>query len=118
MKTTSKKINFCRACKNKKLFEVISLGNSPLANSFLKKNDLKKKELFFPLTVMFCKVCGLLQLSEVVNPDLLFKHYLYLSSTSEVFVKHFEEFAKSITTEFSCKKNDLIIDIGSNDGIL
>jgi len=60
----------------------------------------------------------LLQLSHVVNPNLLFKQYLYVSSTSQTFIKHFQKLAKSVIKQLKLQKNDLIVDIGSNDGIL
>jgi len=118
MDSMVKKAVNCRACKNKGLKKIVSLGSTPLANSFLKKNELKKKEEFFPLELVFCKNCNLLQLSHIVNPNLMFKNYLYVSSTSNVFVKHFEIFAKDVKKMLRLKKKDLVIDIGSNDGIL
>ncbi len=108
----------CRACRSRDLEIVLTLGKSPLANSFLKKGDLNKKELCFPLTLLFCNQCNLVQLSHIVNPDLMFKNYLYVSSTSNVFIKHFEFFAKDVKKSLRLKKDDLVVDIGSNDGIL
>ncbi len=67
---------------------------------------------------MFCKECNLVQLSHVVNPNLMFKNYLYVSSTSSVFIKHFESFAADVKKSLGLNKGDLVIDIGSNDGIL
>jgi len=91
----------------------------PPANSFLSKKQLAgDNELFFPLDINFCPNCGQLQLSHVVSPNILFKNYIYVSSTSPVFVKHFEDYANSVFRKFKLKKNDLVVDIGSNDGIL
>lgn len=117
-KSLVSKTSSCRICKYSKLIPVISLGLSPLANSFLTKNQLKKKELFFSLGTVFCPNCSLLQLSHVVNPNALFKQYLYVSSTSLTFIQHFQEFAKTVAKKFGLRKNDLVVDIGSNDGIL
>lgn len=109
----------CRVCKNKKLIKIISLGNSPPANSFLSQKQLKDDiEPFFPLQVNYCPICRQLQLSHVVSPNLLFKDYVYVSSTSSVFIKHFQDYAKSIFKKLKLKRGDLAIDIGSNDGIL
>lgn len=105
-------------CKNKKLARVINLSPTPPANAFLTKNQLKSEEQFFPLSVNFCSNCGQLQLSHVVSPKLLFRDYVYVSSTSPVFVNHFEEYAKDIMKRFGLNGNSLLIDIGSNDGIL
>jgi predicted TPR repeat methyltransferase len=87
-------------------------GSTPLANSYLSKEDLDKPEMYFPLAVNQCQDCGNVQLAHVVDPKLMFSHYLYTSSTSPVFVKHFEDFANSVG------KKDFVVDIGGNDGIL
>ncbi len=113
-----KKLTSCRVCGNKTFFEALSLGSSPLANSFLKKADLKNEERYFPLALKLCNSCGLLQLADIVNPDLMFKNYLYVSSTSRSFVEHFEKFAQDINKRFHLGRNTLVVDIGSNDGIL
>jgi len=112
------KISSCRICKNKNLKRVLNLGSTPPANSFLKKLDLRKKEPFFPLQLFFCNNCKLVQLGHVVSPELLFRKYLYVSSTSPLFIKHFEEYASSVFKRFCLNKNSLVVDIGSNDGIL
>ncbi|OGE30461.1 hypothetical protein A3C59_00565 [Candidatus Daviesbacteria bacterium RIFCSPHIGHO2_02_FULL_36_13] len=112
------KLNYCRMCKSKKLKKVIKLSPTPPANAFLNKSQLKKKEDFFPLEVNFCQKCGQLQLTHVVSPEILFRNYLYVSSTSPVFVAHFEEYAEDIIKRLKLNKNSFIIDIGSNDGIL
>jgi len=113
------RLTSCRICKNNKLKKIISLGKMPPANSFLSKKQLAgDNELFFPLDINFCPNCGQLQLSHVVSPNILFKNYIYVSSTSPVFVKHFEDYANSVFRKFKLKKNDLVVDIGSNDGIL
>lgn len=105
-------------CKGKNLKKIISLSPTPPANAFLTKKDLKKKELSFPLQVNFCLDCGQLQLTHVVSPELLFRNYVYVSSTSPIFVAHFEEYAKDLVKRFRLNSKSLVIDIGSNDGIL
>ncbi|KKR88176.1 MAG: NDP-hexose 3-C-methyltransferase [Candidatus Woesebacteria bacterium GW2011_GWB1_41_10] len=112
------KISSCQFCKNKNIKKVLDFGSTPPANSFLKKSQLKNKEARFPLHVFFCKNCHLLQLGHVVNPEILFKDYVYTSSTSPVFIKHFEDYAKKVFDRFHLNRNSFVIDIGSNDGIL
>lgn len=111
-------INKCRVCLNKDLKLVIDLGTTPPANAFLKKSHLKKVEKHFPLKVNFCKLCGQLQLTHSVSPDLLFNDYVYFSSTSPVFIKHFQDYAKQVFEDYKLTTNSLVVDIGSNDGIL
>lgn len=113
-----KKINLCRLCKSRKLEKILDFGKTPPANSFLKKSQLKDKEDFFPLIVNFCTNCGQLQLSHVVNPEILFRHYVWVSSTSRVTVAHFEEYAHSVFNSLKMKKGDLVVEMGSNDGVL
>lgn len=112
------KLNFCRMCKGKNLKKVISLAPTPPANAFLTKDELKKKEPFFPLEVNFCEDCGQLQLTHVVSPELLFRNYVYVSSTSPVFVAHFKEYANDLAKRFKLNSKSIVLDIGSNDGIL
>lgn len=113
-----KKFPYCRFCLNKKIVQVIDLGLQPAANAFLSKKQLSEKENTFPLKVNFCSKCGQLQLTHVVSPDLLFRNYVYVSSTSPVFVAHFQEYAKTVYDKLHLNKNSLVVDIGSNDGIL
>jgi len=113
-----KKLTYCRVCKERNLSRVFTLGPTPLANAFLSKKQAEKEEAFFPLDVYFCNNCSFLQLGHVVSPEVLFNDYVYVSSTSKVFVTHFEDFAKKIFLKFKLDKSSLVIDIGSNDGIL
>jgi SAM-dependent methyltransferase len=108
----------CRVCRNEKLDKFLSLGESPLANSFLRKESLGKDELRFPLELCFCNRCSLVQLSYIVDPDLLFKNYLYVSSTSNSFRNHFTKMAQNTVKRFGLNSSSLAVDIGSNDGIL
>lgn len=108
----------CRICSSKNLEKFLSLGESPLANNFLKKEDLEKEELKFPLELVFCNICQLVQLSYVVDPKLMFKNYVYVSSTSNTFRQHFTKMAEDLKKDFNLDENSLAIDIGSNDGVL
>ena len=106
----------CRSCGNEKLKRVISLGYQPLANNLLKKKT-ENTELY-PLEVNYCDNCHNCQLSVAVDPKKMFSNYLYTSSTSKVFRKHFEKAAEKYVKEFKLnKKKSYIIDVGSNDGI-
>ena len=108
----------CRICENPELEKVISLGKSPLANNLLSIGDLNKDEELYPLEIMHCSECNLCQLSYVVPPEKMFKNYLYVTSTTDYFKKHFGELADKIKKEFNLTNNSLAVDIGSNDGLL
>jgi nucleoside-diphosphate-sugar epimerase len=106
----------CRSCGNSKLKRVVSLGYQPLANNLLNKKD-EKCELY-PLEVNYCDNCHNCQLSVAVDPKKMFSNYLYTSSTTASFRKHFIGAAKDYVKEFKLKpKKSYIVDIGSNDGV-
>ena len=108
----------CRLCGSRDLSTVLSFGETPLANSYLSSADLGKPELFAPLVVNFCNACSLVQLRDVVDPAVLFSHYLYVSGTSPAFVAHFADYAATMIERFSLGAESLVVDIGSNDGSL
>jgi len=113
-----KKLKTCRVCKSTDLKKVLTLGPTPLANAFLTEKQIDEPESFYPLDVYFCSHCSFVQLGHVVSPEILFKDYVYVSSTSPVFVSHFQTFAQEVVSRFSLNNKSLVIDIGSNDGIL
>lgn len=109
---------YCRSCKGTSLVRVFSFGPTACANAFVKEKDLYGYEYIFPLDVYFCKTCSLLQMRDVVSREFMFKDYVYVSSMSPVFIKHFEDFAGNVFQRFDLNKESLVVDIGSNDGIL
>lgn len=105
----------CRSCGNEKLSHVLSLGQSPLANNLLNNKDDDCD--LYPLEVKYCEKCHNSQLSYVVEPEKMFSNYLYVSSTAASFRKHFENAAEKYISDFNLNNNNLVVDIGSNDGI-
>ena len=106
----------CRSCEKTNLKRVVSLGYQPLANNLLNKKDSKCK--LYPLEMNYCNDCHNCQLSVVVDPKAMFSNYLYLSSTSKSFRKHFEDAAGKYIKEFKLSpKKSYVIDIGSNDAV-
>lgn len=120
MKATSPKkhseLRKCRLCGGSQFHNWLDLGNQPLANALLSSPDQEEKR--YPLNVCYCLNCSLVQLDHVVDPKELFTEYLYRSSTSEVFRSHFVHLAEKEANLDNVKKGDLVVDIGSNDGIL
>lgn len=108
----------CRLCGQNDFTLVLKLEPTPPANAFVKKKDVDKKQHKFPLDVFFCEKCNHVQLLDIVDPKILFENYVYVSGTSPVFVKHFEDYSHNILTKFHLETNSLIVDIGSNDGTL
>jgi len=76
------------------------------------------EENFYPLTLYKCEKCGLVQLIDVVDQQELFSNYVYYSSTSPSFMEHFKKFAKQAFDKNLIVEGQLVIDVGSNDGIL
>jgi len=108
----------CRICSSEELEEFLSLGETPLANLFLKKENFSK-EKSYPLKVSFCHNCNLVQLMDVVNPDLMFLDYVYFYSKMPAASDHFVDYATDVSERFiSNPKKDLVVELGSNDGIL
>lgn len=108
----------CRICSNKELHNFLSLGPIPLANSFLKEEQLTELEPYYPLSICFCNKCGLVQLGQVVAPEVMFSDYAYLTGTSTPMKAHFTDLAESVIRRFKLPKGSFIVDIGSNDGTL
>ena len=114
---TSYFVTKCRYCGSDKLTKYISLGNQPPSNSFIAKN-LIHTEVYYPLDVYLCRSCYLSQLGIVVSPKIIFDEYLYLSSSSVALKNHYAKLAQELKIKFKLKKNDIVVDIGCNDGIL
>lgn len=110
----SKKIKNCIACDSTELFEVLNLNEQPLANSY--RDHRNEKQYFFPLAINVCSNCFHTQLTDKVNPDLLFKNYLYVSGTSRTQIEYFKWFA-NFSAEYANNSNSKrVLDIGCNDG--
>lgn len=122
MNTEHKKVvhsrSDCRLCGSTDLVEIFSFGETPPANAYLSSRELDKPEVYAPLVVNMCNACKLIQLRDVIDPKMLFSNYLYVSGTSPVFVAHFADYAKTVTKQFSLSKDSLVVDVGSNDGVL
>ena len=108
----------CRSCGGAQLKPVLSLGNMPLANSLLSREELDKPEPRFPLDLVFCPACTLVQITVTVPPEQLFSEYLYLSSYSETMLAHARELADRLRRERRLSKDSLVLEIASNDGYL
>lgn len=108
--------NFCRACNSTSVMEVLDLGDLPIANELPKSNheivDL------FPLCFGICNDCGLGQVGEPVSRERLFSDYRYLSSISETWLRHAQNYAQSAIESLELTSGDLVVEIASNDGYL
>jgi C-methyltransferase C-terminal domain/Putative zinc binding domain/Methyltransferase domain len=105
----------CRACGAGELVDVLSLGNMMPANALLRREELGREEPRFPLTLRLCESCGMVQLGHVVPAELLFRSYLFFTSSSRRMSEHFSSLITEASNEF-VPPGGLIVEIGSNDG--
>ena len=108
----------CRVCDSRDLHLVLDLGRTPLANAYLKSAAEIASEQWFPLTVRWCGKCHLLQLAEVVAPEVLFSHYLYASGFADSFHAHNRALVEQIRQQFALRPDARIVEVASNDGSL
>lgn len=108
-----KLIEKCLCCGSEKLQTILDLGSQPLANSYLKEQN--EKEDSFPLALNYCIDCTHLQLTHAVDPDLLFKNYLYVSGTTQTLRDYFDKFVE-IVEEYFDETPQTVLDIACNDG--
>lgn len=108
----------CRSCRSDRLTHVLRFGEMPLANSLLTSEQLAQPEARYPLNLALCLDCALVQIIETVEPETLFREYLYFSSYSETMLAY----AKAITTRLievqQLTSQSLVVEIASNDGYL
>ena len=115
MTTTHNKT--CLACGSEDLLLVLDLNQQPLANSFLSAADAEEDE--YPLAVNMCKQCHHLQLTHSVDPDLIYKNYLYVSGTSQTYLNYMRWYTRFVQETFRThagRPMHTVLDIGCNDG--
>lgn len=105
----------CRLCNATDLELVMELTPTPPANAFV---ATRIEQATYPLRLYLCSACGHLQLLDVVDPTELFENYVYASGTSPAFVDHFRRYAGAVLDDADLKSDDLVVEIGSNDGTM
>ena len=109
----------CRMCDGPNLYTFLDLGSTPPADRFLREDQLCEPEVFYPLQVMICEDCFLAQLGYTVDPDILYRRdYPYEASTTQAGREHWARFAQSVVRELQIEPAELVVDIGSNVGVL
>lgn len=102
----------CLACGSDEVFTALDLGKQPLANSY--KGSADELEAKYPLGVRLCRKCFHLQLSHTVDPEIIYKNYLYATGTNQT-IKDYSAWFANFCLE-SCAQANTILDIGCNDG--
>ena len=108
----------CRGCGGRRLERFLALGDQPLANAFPRDPAEFASERAYPLDVYFCADCALVQLVDVIDPELLFRDYIYVTGTSTTIAAHNVEYARTVVELLDAKGDDLIVEVASNDGSL
>ena len=109
----------CRICASALSHTFVDLGMSPPSNSYLPAEALGQMEPFYPLRVMLCASCKLVQLPEIKKAEAIFGgDYLYFSSYSESWLRHADAYARMMTARFGLGASSLVLEVASNDGYL
>jgi SAM-dependent methyltransferase len=108
----------CRSCAGSSLIDVLDLGCMPLANALLTTEQLSEPEETYPLKLVFCPHCSLVQITETVLPGKLFREYAYFSSFSDAWVRHARKLVERLVRSRSLGAANLAVEIASNDGYL
>jgi SAM-dependent methyltransferase len=108
----------CRLCGGGLEHTFVDLGMSPLCESFLAPRQLDAMEPYFPLHVLVCGSCFLVQLKEYVSPEHIFREYAYFSSYSTTWVAHAKRYCETITQRLGLGPDSLVVELASNDGYL
>lgn len=108
----------CRLCGSQNLDLVFQLAPSPIGDAYVTKDKLAEKQDTYPIDLFLCRECGLSQLLDIINPEVLYGDYIYLTGSSLGLREHFQEYANDVIKNMLPSKKSPIIDIGSNDGTL
>ena len=108
----------CRICGSERLRVFLSLGPSPLANSFLSSPNEFASEESYPLDTAFCEDCALVQLVDVIDPGVMFSDYIYVTGTSDTIAAHNRGYAATLVELLGMTSGDLVVEVASNDGSL
>jgi len=119
IKKYSKEVVACQISNSKKLESIIFIGYLPPVNTLRKIGSVLKEEISFPAELLYCKKSKLAQLGCIVDKEILFPYsYPYTSSTTKILRENFTDLYKDVCSKINLKNDDLVIDIGSNDGNL
>lgn len=108
----------CRLCEGRNLDLVLPLKPSALADAYVPKELTDEVQETYPLDLFWCRDCGHLQLLDVVDPEILFRNYIYVTSSSPGLIEHFRQYASEVMRRVKPPAGSLAVDIGSNEGIL
>ena len=106
----------CRLCGGDSLELVLPLAPTPTADAYVARERLGEIQETYPLDLFLCRACGHVQMLDVVNPEILYRDYVYTTSTSLGLVEHFRGYADDLLDTVKPAQGALVAEIGSNDG--
>jgi len=113
------RITNCRSCGSDDLCIILDLGSHPIANALLNEEELARSEARFTLAVAFCRACALLQVTETIPPDILYRRdFPYFSSSSPALLKHSAEHVEELARKYELGPFSFVVEVASNDGYL
>jgi hypothetical protein len=118
MTSISSRRKTCRLCNNNQLTLVLPINASPIADAFVSAAELTQLQPQVPLDLYQCQACGHVQNLDIVNPEILFRDYIFTTSSSAGLVSHFRSYAVDVVEELAIAPDSLVVEIGSNDGTL
>jgi len=108
----------CRLCGSPRMAVVLQLGPTPLANAFPRHPDEFADEQAYPLDLAFCPDCSLVQIVDEIDPEVMFRDYIYVTGTSTTIAEHNRAYADAVHSHLRLTPDDLVVEIASNDGSL
>ena len=108
----------CRGCEGLELELVLSLKPSPIGDAYVKYENINNVQPNYPIDLYQCKSCGLAQLIDVIDPEILYGEYLYVTGSSSGLSEHFQAYADRIIERCELQLGALVVDLGSNDGTM
>ena len=108
----------CRLCLSKEIEMAVNMGKSPISEKYVKKENLENIIPKVSLNLYFCKNCSHVQLIDVVNPDFLWADFTFKTARDIKLINHFKDYVERVINVQQINDEDLILDIGSNDGTL
>ena len=108
----------CRGCGGAALDLIFRLKPSPIGDAYVSADRLNEVQPTYPIDLYMCRTCGLAQLLDVIDPDVLYGDYLYVTGSSLGLARHFDEYATDVIRRRRLDPGSLVVDLGSNDGTL
>lgn len=108
----------CRLCDSPNLELAVPINASPIADAFVPAARLGQPQDIYPLDLYLCGNCGHVQNVDIVDPETLFRDYLFTTASSRGLVEHFSKYATSVVSDFNIQEGSLVVEVGSNDGTL